>query len=327
MMAPNTRGMPKYLFVFVLCFILFLVIDTKVENNKRYGDVYAQIQSIKSPLPVPDFPYIPDTVYFFGGRVPFEVFGVWEDTDEWIRFFTNTKNRWRIVSYLGLLKEYSPIIDPIFKEEGVPTDMKFVGIGESGFNSNAVSSKGATGFWQFIRSTAIHNGLKVDNNIDERRQLESATRASCSEMKTLYQEFRKTFSEEESWWFALASYNAGPGRIWKAIHTDGEKSYFKLFSLPRETERYIPCMIALKLILENPEHYGFVEGVTYGGPKMVVIEKYFSKFTPWKVFLSELRNNGHDISLKELTRANTHIKNKSGIPKGNFLLRIPDRKK
>lgn len=321
------RRIAKYIRVLVLCFILFLTIDTRVENNKRYGDVYAQIQSIKSPFTVSDFSYIPDTVYFFGGRVPFGVFGVWEDVDDWIKFFTSAKNRWRIVSYLGLLKEYSSVVDSIFKEEGIPFDMKYVGMGESGFNSNAVSSKGAVGFWQFMRSTAIRNGLLVNSDVDERRQLERATRASSREMKTLYHEFRKTFNEEESWWLALASYNAGLGKIWKAIKTDGEKSYFKLFSLPRETERYIPCIIALKLILENPEHYGFVEGVTYGGPKMVVIEKYFSKFTPWKSILSELRNSGYDISLKELVRANTHIKNKNGIPRGNFLLRIPDRKK
>jgi len=326
-MAPNVRGVSKYLFVFVLCFILFLTIDTKVENSRRYGDVYAQIQNIKSPFFVPNPPDVPDTVYFFGGRVPFETFGVWEDVDDWIKFFTGAKNRWRIISYLGLFKEYSPIIDTIFKNEGVPIDMRFVGIGESGFNSNAVSSKGATGFWQFIRSTAIRNGLTVNSDVDERRQLEHATRASCREMKTLYYEFRKTFNEEESWWFALASYNAGSGRIWKAIKTDGEKSYFRLSSIPRETERYIPCIIALKLILENPKHYGFVDGVTYGGPKMIIIEKYFSKFTQWKALLSELRNNGYDISLKELVRANTYIKNKNGIPKGNFLLRIPDRKK
>ncbi len=315
----------KYLFVLVLCFTLFLTVDTRVENSKRHSDIYAQIANIKSPFTVSDFPYIPDTVHFFGGRVPLEVYGVWEDIDEWIKFFTSAKNRWRIISYIGTLKEYSPIVDSIFKEEEVPIDMKYVGIGESGLNSNATSSKSATGAWQFIRSTAIRNGLKVNSSIDERRQFELATRASCREMKNLYSEFRKTYNEEESWWFALASYNAGSGRIWRAIKIDGEKSYFRLSSLPRETERYIPCIIALKLILENPEHYGFVEGITYSGPKVIVIEKYFSKFTPWKTFLSELRNSGYDISLKELTRANTHIKNKNGIPKGTFLLRIPDR--
>lgn len=326
-MAPDVRKIAKYPFVLVLCFTLLLTIDTREKNSKRYGDIYAKIQNIKSPFTVQDFPYIPDTVHFFGGRVPLEVFGVWEDIDEWIKFFTSAKNRWRIVLYLGLLKEYSPIIDSIFKEGGIPLDMKYVGVGESGFNSNAVSSKGATGWWQFIRSTAIRNGLKINSNIDERRQLELATRASCREIKNLYQEFKKTFNEEESWWFALASYNAGSGRIWKSIKADGEKSYFRLSSLPRETERYIPCVIALKLILENPERYGFVEGITYSGPKMIVIEKYFPKFTPWKTLLSELRNSGYNISLKELTRANTHIKNKRGIPKGNFLLRIPDRRK
>lgn len=326
-MAPNMQKIAKYLFVLVLCLTLFLTLDVREKNNKRYGDIYAQIQNIKSPFTVSDFPYIPDTIYFFGGRVPLEVYGVWEDIDEWIKFFTNAKNRWRIVSYIGISKAYFPLLDSIFVSEGIPLDMKYLGIGESELNSNAISSKSAVGAWQFIRSTAIRNGLKVNSNIDERRQFELATRAACREIKNLFQEFRKTFNEEESWWLALASYNAGPGRIWKSIKADGEKSYFRLSSLPRETERYIPCIIALKLILENPEHYGFVEGVTYSGSKMVVIEKYFLKFTPWKAFLLELRNNGYDISLKELTRANTHIKNKSGIPKGNFLLRIPGRHK
>ncbi len=320
----ETRGI-KYLFSIFIILLFLFSLDIRLGNNREHEKLFAQVRDIQSSLSVSEHPYIPDSVIFFEGRIPLHVYGVWDDIDEWIKFFTNAKNRWRVVSYIEAKKEYFPVLDSLFTDEDVSLDMKYVGIAESELNPNAVSSQHAVGWWQFIQSTALRNGLRINKDIDERKELCAATKAACNEIKTLFSEFRKTFSEEESWWFSLAAYNAGSGRIWKSIKKDGENSYFKLSSIPRETERYIPCIIALKLILENPERYGFFEGVTYGGPKMILVEKKFSKFTPWKVFLSELRKSGLDISLKELIRANTHIKNKEGIPKGSFIFRIPDR--
>jgi hypothetical protein len=311
----------------ILLFLLFfLFMNTKSENEKKHGELFAQIKDIKTSLSVQEHAYIPDSIYFFGGNIPLHIYGVWDDIDEWIKFFTNAKNRWRVVSYIEAKKEYFLLLDSVFVSERISTDMKYLGIAESELNPNAVSAQRAVGWWQFIKSTALRNGLRINKDIDERRELCAATKAACNEIKTLFSEFRKTFTETESWWFALAAYNAGLGRIQKAIKTDKENSYFTLVSIPRETERYIPCIIALKLILENPERYGFFSGMTYGGPKMILVEKSFSKFTSWKTFLAELQKAGFHISLKELIRANTHVKNKNGIPKGNFIFRIPDRR-
>ena len=163
----------------------------------------------------------------------------------------------RLKNYLedGLNRgvRYLPMIQRVFREEGIPLDLAYVPLVESAFKVNAVSRAKAKGMWQFMRGTALENGLKHDWYIDERADPEKATRAAAKYLKSLY----ATFGD---WHLALASYNGGPGRVQRAMKRSGRKDFWKLSAsrayLPRETRDYVPLILAAVIIARNPEQYG-----------------------------------------------------------------------
>ncbi|TSC52019.1 MAG: putative membrane-bound lytic murein transglycosylase [Parcubacteria group bacterium LiPW_41] len=319
--------MEKYFKYFVVLLVLYLVVQTRITENrieKQKGvivDLITQIKDVQRAIAVKDQPYIPDSISFFGGNVPLQYYGVSDDIDFWIRYYIAPKNRWRIILYLERKEEFFPKMHFTFKKFDVPLDAGYVSVAESELNTTVVSRAGAKGGWQFMLGTGRRNNLTINGVIDERLHFEKATVAACDELKTLQNEF-KEFGLFESWMYALAGYNAGSGRVRQAIKKDNEKSYFLLVSLPKETEQYIPRIIALKLILENPERYGFVKGMKFGGPKIKLVDYSVKKFEPWSQLAKKF-----GISAKEIQRANAHILSKEGIPKGVYTLRIPERNK
>jgi membrane-bound lytic murein transglycosylase D len=144
--------------------------------------------------------------------------------------------------------KYFPIIEPILKENGVPEDFKYLAVIESGL-TNAVSPAGARGFWQIMTATGRENGLEINSNVDERYNLEKATRVACQYLK----EAREKFG---SWTLAAASYNAGMAGIARRLEEQGVSNYYDLL-LGEETGRYMFRIVALKEILNHPERYGF----------------------------------------------------------------------
>jgi membrane-bound lytic murein transglycosylase D len=163
----------------------------------------------------------------------------------------------RLKGYLqdGLTRgaPYLPMIQDVFRSEGVPLDLAYVPLIESAFKTNAVSSAKAKGMWQFMRGTALENGLKHDWYIDERSDPEKATRAAAKYLKTLYGMFG-------DWHLALASYNGGPGRVQRAMKRSGQDDFWSLSAgtryLPRETREYVPLILAAVIIARNPGEYG-----------------------------------------------------------------------
>jgi membrane-bound lytic murein transglycosylase D len=163
----------------------------------------------------------------------------------------------RLKNYLedGLNRgtQYLPMIQEVFKAEGLPLDLAYVPLIESAFKPSAVSRAKARGIWQFMRGTAIENGLKHDWYIDERADPEKATRAAAKYLKTLYGMFG-------DWHLALASYNGGPGRVQKAMRQSGKDDFWSLTSrgryLPRETRDYVPLILAAVVVAKNPGQYG-----------------------------------------------------------------------
>jgi membrane-bound lytic murein transglycosylase D len=174
----------------------------------------------------------------------------------------------RVLSYVelfsGRLKGYLeegmsrgarflPMIQDVFRAEGLPLDLAYVPLIESAFKPNALSKAKAKGMWQFMRGTALENGLKHDWYIDERSDPEKATRAAAKYLKTLYGMF-------DDWHLALASYNGGPGRVQRAMKRSGRDDFWKLTStkryLPRETRDYVPLILAAVIIARNPAQYG-----------------------------------------------------------------------
>jgi membrane-bound lytic murein transglycosylase D len=150
---------------------------------------------------------------------------------------------------------YLPMIQSIFRAEGLPLDLAYVPLVESAFKPTALSRARAKGIWQFMRGTALENGLRHDWYIDERAEPEKATRAAAKYLKTLYEMF------DRDWHLALASYNGGPGRVQRAIKGSGRTDFWKLAAtsryLPRETRNYVPLILAAIVIARNPAMYGF----------------------------------------------------------------------
>ena len=151
--------------------------------------------------------------------------------------------------------KYLPMIQGVFQAEGLPLDLAYVPLVESAFKPNALSKAKAKGVWQFMKGTALENGLRHDWYIDERSDPEKATVAAANYLKTL----AGLFSGD--WHLALASYNGGPGRVQKAIRRVGQNDFWKLSEkahvLPRETREYVPMILAAIVIARNPAHYGF----------------------------------------------------------------------
>jgi membrane-bound lytic murein transglycosylase D len=163
----------------------------------------------------------------------------------------------RLKAYLedGLSRgvNYLPMIQDVFRAEGLPLDLAYVPLIESAFKPSAVSKAKAKGIWQFMSGTALENGLKHDWYIDERADPEKATVAAAKYLKTLYGMFG-------DWHLALASYNGGPGRVQRAMKRSRRTDFWEVSAssryLPRETRDYVPLILAAVVIARNPAQYG-----------------------------------------------------------------------
>jgi membrane-bound lytic murein transglycosylase D len=149
---------------------------------------------------------------------------------------------------------FLPMIEEVFRAEGIPLELVYVPLVESAFKPTALSPAKAKGMWQFMPGTASDHGLKRDWWVDERSDVEKATRAAAVYLKTLANMFGG------DWHLALASYNAGPGRVQRAMRRSGRTDYWSLSAssrfLPRETREYVPQILAAVLIARNPAEYG-----------------------------------------------------------------------
>jgi hypothetical protein len=158
-------------------------------------------------------------------------------------------NRPQVILWLKRANRYFPTIERMLSIAGVPDDIKYLSIIESALRAHAGSSKGAIGFWQFMRSTARRYELIVNSQIDERRNFYKSTDAAIRYLKDLYQIFG-------AWTLAAAAYNMGEDGLEAEITVQKVQNYYQLY-LPLETQRYIFKAIAAKLIMTNPKKYGF----------------------------------------------------------------------
>jgi len=150
--------------------------------------------------------------------------------------------------------QYLPMIQATFRAEGLPLDLAYIPLIESAFKPSALSRAKARGVWQFMRGTALENGLKADWYLDERADPVKATQAAAKYLKTLHGMF-------EDWHLAMASYNGGPNRVKRALTRSRQNDFWKLTGstryLPRETREYVPMILAAVIIAKNPAQYGF----------------------------------------------------------------------
>lgn len=170
----------------------------------------------------------------------------------WISFFqTRGKNFFR--NWLEKSTKYMPLLQSELKKAGLPTDLAYMVMIESGFSATAVSSASAVGPWQFIESTGRSYGLKKNWWLDERRDIKKSTQAAIRYMKDLHREFG-------SWYLVAASYNMGENGLRRQIRKHGTNDYWqlvKLKALPTETQDYVPKILAAMMIAKAPNLYGF----------------------------------------------------------------------
>lgn len=171
-----------------------------------------------------------------------------------IHFF-NTSIRSRFEQWLVRLSRYRPLVENIFAEFNLPSDLVYLSLVESGFNPYAFSRAKATGPWQFMQGTGKLYGLRIDHYVDERRDPIKSTVAAARYLRDLYDLFG-------TWPLAMAAYNAGEGKVMRALHkaqaeTFSDISKTKLIRL--ETKQYVPRIMAATVIARNLDHYGFTQ--------------------------------------------------------------------
>tara|TARA_R110002033_G_scaffold29569_5_gene66148 strand:- start:3634 stop:4587 length:954 start_codon:yes stop_codon:yes gene_type:complete len=190
---------------------------------------------------------MPDDLNFAGEPVPVEDPDIYERMDR--ELLVNTYWQSNGLLMFKRAQKYFPIIEPILARNGVPDDFKYLAVIESGLVQTAKSPAGASGFWQIMIATGRENGLEVNDNVDERYNIEKATEVACNYLK-------KAKESLGSWTKAAAAYNAGNYGVSRRLKDQGVTGYYDLL-LGEETGRYVFRIVALKEILSNPSKYGF----------------------------------------------------------------------
>ncbi len=170
----------------------------------------------------------------------------------WVDYFTK-KNRDRFQRFINNGEEYRKIIEGVFQSHGLPKELYFVGLIESGYYLGAKSHASAVGPWQFIKGTGKRYGLRITSEIDERQDLFKASKAAAMYFKDLHNVF-------SSWELALSAYNAGEYGIIRRIMKHGTRDFYELSrnkQLPSETINYVPKVLAAMHIVNNAKRYGF----------------------------------------------------------------------
>lgn len=176
--------------------------------------------------------------------------------DYWVDRFTTDKRE----DFEGFLKRsgrYTPMLEAKLEERGLPRDLVYLSMIESGFDPRAYSHADASGLWQFIEETGRRYGLEINRDVDERNDPEKATDAALDYLTDLHDQFG-------SWYLSAAAYNTGEGRVARIMREETgsergtEESYYEIYDrLPKETRDYVPLMIAAARIAKDPAKYGF----------------------------------------------------------------------
>ena len=188
----------------------------------------------------------PENLNLAGERVPLEKNDIRERMDR--ELLVNTYWQSNGLLLIKRANKYFPILEPLLKKYGLPDDFKYLALAESAF-IDETSSAGAAGIWHFMKSTGKEYGLEINSKVDERYNIEKATKVAAEYLIKSKQSFN-------SWTLAAASYNAGNYGISKRLKTQQVDNYYDA-KLPNETERYVFRIIALKEVISNPLKYGF----------------------------------------------------------------------
>lgn len=278
---------------------LFINKMDDTHNHKNTAENYS-VKALK----------VPQNLNFAGEKVPLNQADIYERFDKEIHIITY----WQSNTMLQIKrsKKYFPIIEPILKEYGIPDDFKFLAVAESGLQ-NVVSPSDARGFWQLMKGTAQEYGLEINENVDERYDLEKSTHAACKYLLKSKEKFG-------NWTLAAAAYNAGNNGVGKRIDDQKVDNYYDLL-LVEETARYIPRIILFKEIINNPFKYGFeLESEDYYKMRPFKTVEVESEIIDLVQFAKDHQSNYKNIRVYNPWLRENHLKNKSNK---KYLIKIP----
>ncbi len=229
-----------FLILFLLLPLEFFIFSAKVsEEDDLYWKSFLSNNKIYNVM-------IPKDLQFANEKVPVYDFTVIESMER--ELIVNTYFHSQTILMHKRANRWLPFISGILKKNGIPDDFKYIPLIESNL-ANSISPKGATGFWQFVDGAAKQYGLEVNDEVDERYNVEKSTEAACKYFKDAYSTFG-------NWTLAAASYNVGIDGLKKQIDKQKASSYYDL-SLNEETARYIFRILAVKEVISNPKKYGY----------------------------------------------------------------------
>jgi hypothetical protein len=229
-----------------LCIFLIIICMISLTGTPARGDLPIILEPPSSDSLISSV-NIMGPLNFCGEPVPLDKQEVRERLEK--ELLVTLWNRPQIILWMKRSGRYMPFIEEVLKQNNMPEDLKYLAIIESSLISHVSSSKGAKGYWQFMEETGKRYGLRVDPDIDERRNFFSSTRAAISYLKKLYEYFG-------SWTLSAAAYNMGEEGLKTEMMVQKEGNYYNLY-LPVETQQYIFRAISAKVILSNPKKYGF----------------------------------------------------------------------
>lgn len=231
-----------------------------------------------------------------------------EDVVRWLKYFTGNGRKY-YARWMSRSTVYRPMMYEKLRAAGLPDDLVYLSMVESGYSSSAYSSAAAAGLWQFIPSTGRLYDLRVDSWVDERRDPEASTDAAIAFLGDLYKQFG-------DWRLVWAAYNGGPGRVTKGQDRYDTKDFWELVAknaFASETDNYVPKIMAAAIIGHNPERYGFTD---------IDFQPRLSRDTVTikeGMFGLDVLADAAGVSVDELRDMNPHLRQLAVPPEGTFV--------
>ncbi|MEI6900912.1 MAG: lytic transglycosylase domain-containing protein [Bacteroidota bacterium] len=305
-MRKNRSALTTFTIIFSLIAVCVISCGLFINSTPVAQPVEVVSRNYTSPVD------IPPSLVFAGETISLSNFDIRESLDR--ELLVNSYFQSQTIMYLKKSKRYFNVIEPILKKNNIPDDFKYLSLAESGFQEKITSPAGASGLWQLMKKAATENGLEVSNEVDERYNMEKSTEAACKYLKNAYHLYG-------NWISVAASYNAGISGIKRQTELQDSKNYFDLL-LNDETARYVYRILALKLILENPEKYGFkvAEGEKYPilNCKEIVLTGSVSNFA---IFAHNQGINYKILKYFNPWLRQSYLKNPS---RKSYLIKIPE---